>query len=172
MILLLKPIKNQFIMKKPQNSSNTPPAPKEFTLTFTYPELLALNKLLGKVNGQPSLSAEDLHMFTLSPLIASANKKIHRTFLVGFREDLKRKNINYLPKEVADSLNVDKDFQLKKYGPLRDAKKRFEQLEEENKQYIRTLEGQQLRDYCILYYAPFIPTEAHIEELCSILKAL
>lgn len=159
-------------MKKIQNPSNSDKSADEYSLSFTYAELLALNKLLGKVNGEATLTADDLHLFTLSPLVTSANKKIHKAFKVGFRKDLERRNIHYLPKEVADNLDEAKDFQMNKYVTLRETKQRFQQLGEENKQYIRSLEGHKLRDYCALYFAPFIPMEEHMEALMEILGSI
>lgn len=99
----------------------------EANLTFSYLELLALNKLLGKVNGEIALTAEALHSFTMSPIIATAYEKIHKAYMDGSRKELARKNIPYVPKEVADRLDGNRDFQLKKYGPFTLAKKRFQQ---------------------------------------------
>lgn len=159
-------------MMKSQDSDNKDQSVNEYDLSFTYAELLALNKLLGKVNREAVLTADDLHFFTMSPLIASANKKIHQAFKVGFRKDLERKNIRSLPKEVVGALEEDKDFQMNEYMTLRATKQRFQQLGATSKQYIRTLKGQQLTEYCELYFAPFIPTEAHMDELMEYLETL
>lgn len=144
---------------------------KPSIIPFTYSELLALNKLLGKVKFASSLSAADLHHFSMSPFTVSAMEKIHKAYFEQFRMDMKRRQITRVPKAVT-ALDPEKDFYLNEYHSISGIRERMQLLDEEHKLYIRSLNEQKMLDYCALIFAPFIPTSEQQAILLELLKSI
>lgn len=136
-------------------------------MEFSFLEINALNKLLGKIKSEPSMTAEDLNFFALSPFIISAFEKIHREYMTHIREQQNTGQRKTIGLKIGDDSKT--DFQFTAENSIEDYKKRTI-LDDNVKKYLKTLDNKKLENHCKIIFAPFKPTKTQKQEMIEFLK--
>ncbi len=142
----------------------------ESRIEFSFHEINALNKLLGRIQSESFLDANEIDFFAMSPLIKSAFEKVHKEFMTQIRHQRDLGIFKTIGQPV--DLNPDNDFRLTDEHSIGDRGKRLLNLEESRKKYIQTRTKEELQRYCDQVFAPFIPTPKQRAEILEILNTI
>ena len=138
-------------------------------IEFSWTEINVLNKLLGQVNMESHLTADDLQFISLSPYYISAFRKIHEAFL-DHSKHLLETGKHVFPQDIKSLIMSGKyDFKLHESQNLSALLTRLYKLDEMNKSHIKKLSETELEDYCMILFQPF---EANQNQKDKIMDAL
>ena len=140
----------------------------ESKIEFTFAELNALNKLLGRVKTETHLTADELDFFSLSPHIISTAKKIHKEYMNHIRQQVKSGQLKI--SGPFPTFKPEDDFLLTDKTYVGDLETRIRSLGQHGKDYIKQLDEAKREEYCDLVFAPFKPTNEQRKKVLEILE--